>query len=159
MAGTRKIDLVLINPSSRTQVYQSLGTKLAAVEPPVWAGLMATFCRRKGLAVVIIDAEAEGLVAEEVAERVEELNAVLAAVVVYGHQPSASTQIMTAAGLVCTAIKALSPNQQVLLVGGHVAALPERTLREEHADFAAVGEGLHTLVSLIETLKTGVPEL
>ena len=27
-----KLDLVLINPSSRTQVYQSLGSKLTAVE-------------------------------------------------------------------------------------------------------------------------------
>ena len=48
-----KLDLVLINPGSRTQVYQSLGNRLAAVENPVWAGLMATFCRRKGLSVAI----------------------------------------------------------------------------------------------------------
>ena len=50
---TTKLDLVLINPASRTQVYQSLGTRLAAVENPVWAGLMASFCRRKGLPVEI----------------------------------------------------------------------------------------------------------
>src|SRR6202049_70522 len=100
---TKKLDLILINPSSRTQVYQSLGNKLAAVENPVWAGLMATFCRRKGLSVEIIDAEAEELIPAEVAERVHDLDPVLAAVVVYGHQPSASTQIMTACGQVCTA--------------------------------------------------------
>jgi anaerobic magnesium-protoporphyrin IX monomethyl ester cyclase len=153
-----KLDLLLINPGSRTQVYQSLGTKLAAVEPPVWAGLMATFCRRKGLSVEIIDAEAEELVATEVAERVQDLAPVLAAVVVYGHQPSASTQIMTACGQVCTAIKELSPAQNVLLVGGHVAALPERTLREEDADFVAAGEGLHTLVGLVAALKAAAPD-
>jgi radical SAM superfamily enzyme YgiQ (UPF0313 family) len=153
-----KLDLVLINPSSRTQVYQSLAGKLVAVENPVWAGLMATFCRRKGLSVEIIDAEAEELIAEEVAERVQDFDPVLAAVVVYGHQPSASTQIMTASGQVCTAIKQLIPEQSVLLVGGHVAALPERTLREEDADFVASGEGLHTLVGLVEALKSSVPE-
>src|SRR5437762_3556971 len=103
MSENKRLDLVLINPSSRTQVYQSLGTTLAAVENPVWAGLMATFCRRRGLSVEIIDAEAEELVADEVAERIEDLNPVLAAVVVYGHQPSASTQIMTATGMVCSA--------------------------------------------------------
>src|SRR5438128_8117671 len=119
MAGTKTLDLVLINPGSRTQVYQSLGTKLAAIENPVWAGLMATFCRRKGLSVEIIDAEAEELVPAEVAERVQALAPVLAAVVVYGHQPSASTQIMTAAGQLCTLIKELVPEQKVLLVGGH----------------------------------------
>jgi radical SAM superfamily enzyme YgiQ (UPF0313 family) len=159
MSGNNRLDLVLINPASRTQVYQSLGTKLAAVENPVWAGLMATFCRGKGLSVAVIDAEAEELVPDEVAERVQDLDPVLAAVVVYGHQPSASTQIMTASGLVCTAIKQLSPEQPVLLLGGHVAALPERTLREEDADFVAVGEGLHTLVGLVEALKTPAPDL
>lgn len=153
-----RIDIVLINPSSRTQVYQSLGTKLAAIENPVWAGLMATFCRRRGLSVTIIDAEAAELVAAEVAERVAELDPVLAAVVVYGHQPSASTQIMTAAGQVCTAIKDQSPEQPVLLLGGHVAALPERTLREEAADFVATGEGLYTLADLCEALKTACPD-
>ena len=152
------MDLVLINPNSRAQVYQSLGTNLAAIENPVWAGLMATFCRNRGLAVEIIDAEAEGLIPAEVAERVKYLNPVLAAVVVYGHQPSASTQIMTAAGQVCTAIKELSAEQPVLLVGGHVAALQERTLREENADFVAAGEGLYTLVSLIEALQTPCPD-
>src|SRR5215470_13955878 len=154
---TRKLDLVLISPSSRTQVYQSLATRLAAVEPPVWAGLMASFCRRRGLSVRVIDAEAEQLVPAEVADRVEDLDPVLAAVVVYGHQPSASTQIMTAAGQVCSALKQADPTQKVLLLGGHVAALPERTLREEEADFVAAGEGLHTLVALVEALRNPGP--
>jgi radical SAM superfamily enzyme YgiQ (UPF0313 family) len=156
---TRKLDLVLVNPSSRTQVYQSLATRLAAVEPPVWAGLMATFCRRQGLSVQIIDAEAEQLIPAEVAERIEDLEPVLAAVVAYGHQPSASTQIMTACSEVCSAIKQVDPTQKILLLGGHVAALPERTLREEAADYVAAGEGLYTLVDLVAALKTPDPEL
>ncbi len=153
------LDLVLINPSSRAQVYQSLGRELAAVETPVWAALMASFCRRRGLSVAIIDAEAESLTPAQVAERVSELRPALTAVVVYGHQPSASTQIMTAAGLVCTAVKQHRREQPVLLVGGHVAALPERTLREEEADFVAGGEGLFTLVALVEALKSPLPDL
>ena len=66
---------------------------------------------------------------------------------------------MTAAGRVCTAIKRLAPEQKILLVGGHVAALPARTLAEEDADFVAAGEGLHTLVELVEALKTPGPDL
>jgi radical SAM superfamily enzyme YgiQ (UPF0313 family) len=157
MAISKKLDLVLINPGSRSQVYQSLGKTMAAVENPVWAGLMATFCRTKGLSVELIDGEAEELTPEQVAERVKHYNPVLAAVVVYGHQPSASTQIMTASGNVCTSVKRLTPEQPVLLVGGHVAALPERTLSEEAADFVAGGEGLHTMVQLVRALKTSAP--
>ncbi len=153
-----KLDVLLINPASRDRVYQSLGTRLAAVENPVWAGLMATFCRAHGLSVEIIDAQAEGLPAQAVAERVQHQHPTLAAVAVYGHQPSASTQVMTAAGQVCDAIKENTPAQPLLLVGGHVAALPQRTLDEEKADFVAVGEGLHTLVGLTLALQTPAPD-
>src|SRR5450755_1741785 len=103
--STKQLDLILVNPSNRRRAYQSLGTDLAAVEPPVWARLLASFCLRRGLAVVIIDAEAEDLTPEQVAENINLLKPILTAVVVYGHQPSASTQNMTAAGKVCDAIK------------------------------------------------------
>jgi radical SAM superfamily enzyme YgiQ (UPF0313 family) len=147
-------NLVLINPASRAQVYQSLGGTLAAIENPVWAGLMAAFARRKGLSVELIDVEAMGLSAEEAADAVDWLNPRLAVVVVYGHQPSASTQVMPAAGNVCRAIKAIRPDVKLLLAGGHVAALPERTLHEETADFVAAGEALHTIVDLVAALKS-----
>ena len=56
-----KPDVVLINPRSRKMVYQGLGSDLAAIENPVWAGLMATYVRKQGLSAEIIDAEAEEL--------------------------------------------------------------------------------------------------
>ena len=157
--SAKRLDLVLINPSSRKGAYQALGRELAAVEPPVWARMLAAYSLRSGLSVEIIDAEAEELTPEQVGERVAYLRPILAAVVVYGHQPSASTQNMPAAGAVCRAVKSLAPEQKVLLIGGHVAALPERTLREETADFVAGGEGFETVVALVEALRTGRPDL
>jgi len=154
-----KLDVLFINPASRAQVYQSLGRDLAAVENPVWAGLLAGHARRRGRAGAIVDAEAESLTPQQVAQRVRSIDPLLTVVVVYGHQPSASTQNMTAAGQVCTAIKQDNRGQPLLLLGGHVAALPERTLREEDADFVAVGEGLHTVVALVEALKSNAPRL
>jgi anaerobic magnesium-protoporphyrin IX monomethyl ester cyclase len=148
------LDLVLINPGGRTAIYQSLSTTLAAVENPVWAGLIASFVRAKGYSVAIIDAAAESLAPEQVAERVVDLAPRLVAVVVYGHQPSASTQNMPGASAVVAAIKTTKPETRVLVLGGHVAALPERTLREELCDFVAVDEGLYTVIDLIEALQT-----
>src|SRR5688500_175483 len=113
------VDLVLINPASRQRVYQSLATELAAIEPPVWAGLMASFVRQVGFRVAIVDAEAESLSPTEAAAAALERRPRLVAIVVYGHQPSASTQIMPAAGAVATALKELDPGCKVLLVGGH----------------------------------------
>lgn len=155
---TRKLDIVLVNPANLRQIYQSLSNTMSAIEPPVWAGLMATFVRNKGYSVAIIDAAAENLSPAEVARRVLEMDPVLTAIVVYGQQPSASTQVMPGAGAVARAIKELEPNRKVLLLGGHVAALPERSLREEAADFVASGEGLFTMVELIEAIKANSDE-
>jgi radical SAM superfamily enzyme YgiQ (UPF0313 family) len=136
-----------------------LGDNLAAVESPVWAGLIGTFIRKRGFSVEILDAEAEELGAQEVAERVVEASPKLTAVVVYGHQPSASTQNMTASGAICTALKESDPSQKVILVGGHVAALAERTLREEAADFTCNGEGPYTVLELLQALQSTSPDL
>lgn len=149
----RKLDLVLVNPGGRSNIYQSLGSALTAIEPPVWAGLMGTFVRQRGFSVDIIDAEAEDLTPEQTAQRVMDLTPRLTAVVVYGHQPSASTQNMPGASAICTAVKQRAPGLTTILVGGHAAALPERTLQEEDADFVCGGEGPITLVELLSALR------
>ena len=149
------MDLVIVNPSGRAAIYQALGASLAAIEPPVWAGLLASFVRTRGFSAAIVDAEAEGLDAVAAAERAVARGPRLIAIVVYGHQPSASTQNMPAAGAVCAEIKRRAPDQPVILVGGHVAALPERTLAEEAADFVCAGEGPYTVADLLEALAAG----
>src|SRR3712207_453654 len=115
-----RLDLVLINPSGRTRIYQSLGKSLTAVENPVWAGLIASCARRRGASVEIVDAEADELTPSETAARVSDMNPRLAAIVVYGHQPSASTQNMAGASGIASALKEIRPDLPVMLVGGHV---------------------------------------
>jgi radical SAM superfamily enzyme YgiQ (UPF0313 family) len=153
------LDLLLVNPGNRAQIYQSLARTLAAIEPPVWAGLMASFVRGQGRSAAILDANAEELAPDEAAARAAEMRPRLVAVVVYGHQPSASTQVMPGAGALCAALKERAPEIPVLLVGGHVAALPARTLAEERADYVADGEGLWTLVDLLDALEAGGDDL
>ena len=150
---TARLDLVLVNPGSRTALYQGLGTRLTAVENPVWAGLIATFARRKGYSVEILDAEADDLAPAQAAERVVAMNPRLVTVVVYGHQPSASTQNMTGASAIVTAVKRLAPATPVLMLGGHVAALPERTLAEEACDYVTRDEGLYAVTDLLAALR------
>src|SRR5881227_3814008 len=153
-------DLVLVNPGSRTKIYQSLGATLTAVENPVWAGLIATFVRNKGFSVEIVDAEADDLTPEQTAERATALDSRLVAIVVYGHQPSASTQNMTGASAIATAIKHLDADIPLLMLGGHVAALPERTLDEEAVDYVARDEGLYTIVDLLHGFRdSAYPDL
>lgn len=150
------VDLVLIHPNGRAGVYQGL-SGLAAIETPVWAAMLATYARGKGHSVAIIDAEAEQLEPEQVAQRVLGLAPYLACVVAYGHHPSASTQVMPAAGATVRAIRDVSRNTTIktMILGGHAAALPERTLEEDRPDVVCTGEGPVALDECLRALKSG----
>lgn len=153
-----RADLVLVNPGGRERIYQQLGTELTAIEPPLWCRLIAGYALDRGKRVVIVDSEAEAMGPAAVAARIKQLNPVLVGMVVFGHQPSASTQQMVAAGETCAAIKAVAPEIPILIVGGHVSALPERTLAEEPVDFACKGEGPVTVVQLLDWLEAGAED-
>jgi anaerobic magnesium-protoporphyrin IX monomethyl ester cyclase len=153
------VDLLLINPSGRERIYQDLGQELTAVEPPLWCRLIAGYVRDRGASVEIIDAEAEGWEPQRVVDEVLARNPRLVGMIVFGHQPSASTQQMAAATPTCRAIKDRNPDQQIIIVGGHVAALPEQTLREEVVDFACNSEGPITILQLLAALQEDAPDL
>ena len=149
----RSIDLVLINPGGRARIYQSLGEELSAIEPPLWVRLMAGYARDRGLRIAIVDSEAEEMGPEAVAAAVSHHDPRLVCMVVFGHQPSASTQMMIGATEVCAAIRRVAPSTRILIIGGHVSALSERTLREEPVDFVCHGEGPVTIVALVNALR------
>lgn len=148
-----KIDIVLINPGDRKQVYQDLGKDYSAIEPPFWIAVLAAYLRNNGFGVAVIDANAENITPDEIAERVSQINPLLSAVIVYGSQPSASTQNMTVAGRICKALKT-NTSSKVAIGGLHPSALPKRTLEEEAVDFAIEGEGPFTLESLLNVLRS-----
>ncbi|RMH58699.1 MAG: radical SAM protein [Candidatus Hydrogenedentota bacterium] len=143
------LDITIVAPGNNKVIYQELAGSYAAIEPPIWAGLLASGLRNSGYSVRIIDQEAEGKTSEEIVRDVSEEPSRMVAVVVYGQQPSASTQNMTAAQEVCRALKEENAARPVVILGGHPSALPKRTLRETAADFVAQGEGLDTLEGLL----------
>jgi radical SAM superfamily enzyme YgiQ (UPF0313 family) len=152
----KNLDLMLINAGgSRKRVYQVLSADYAAIEPPFWAALTAGFFRKRGFEISLLDANVENLSAEETARRVEEANPNLTNIVVYGQHPSASTQLMTSVGNLCTEIKKQNPERKIILTGLHPSALPERTLREESCDYVAEGEGFYTLDGFLQNGDLG----
>ncbi|MEO5375424.1 MAG: B12-binding domain-containing radical SAM protein [Alphaproteobacteria bacterium] len=156
---TEAVDILFINPGDRRQTYQSLGDEFCGIEPPVFAGLYATHARRRGLSVAIYDAPAMFASAEEAARvATEEYDATLIVIVVFGLQPSASTQNMTSAGRIARLIREARPSARLLMVGTHPAALPERTMREEAVDFVCDREGPVTIVRTAEALRAGASD-
>ena len=134
-------DITLIRPGA--DVYQHLKNGLMAIEPPSWTRMIAGWLRDNGFEVAILDQEAENLSNKQIAERTQKSRWV--AVIVEGHQPSSSTQQMTA---VTSLLESLH-DRNTILVGNHVSALPERTLIEEPVDCVCDGEGPLTLAGLL----------
>lgn len=160
------VDVLMINPGSRAAVYQALGDQFSAIEPPSLAGLFAQYLRGKNQSVAIIDAPAHNLSPDQVAQRIEEeYQPALIVLVVYGFQPSASTQNMVAASETCKAIKARNPNYRIMMTGTHPAALPRRTMQEEDIDFVCDREGPETILLTARAIQqksstfSGIPSL
>lgn len=154
MVNKKNVDVLLVNPGSRTAVYQELGDQFSAIETPSLAALFATYIRNKGFTVAIVDAPANNLSPQGVAQFIHEnYQPVLTVMVVYGFQPSASTQNMTAASETCHALKNIDTGYQILMTGTHPAALPEKTLREENIDFVCSREGPDTILLTAQALK------
>lgn len=150
----KKLDIVLINPGDKKQVYQDLSKDYSAIEPPFWIAVIAAYLRNIGFRIAIIDSNAENITSEETADRVNDYNPYLACEIVYGSQPSGSTQNMTIAGKICKALKN-NTDAKVAIGGLHPSALPERTLKEESVDFVIEGEGLYTIEALLRILISG----
>ena len=154
-----KIDIVLIKPGSQKQLYGNLSDfRLTAIEPPLWAALLAGYLRNMGYSVVLYDAEVENWNYEETAQKAVEADPLLVAVVVSGSNPSASTMNMAGASKIASLVRQLAPHIKTLLGGLHPSALPEQTLSEENTDFVCQGEGFFTLPMLIGALKAGTDD-
>ena len=91
---------------------------------------------------------------DECACKASEYRARVACFVVYGQQPSASSQNMEGAVETARRLKEISPETFILFVGGHLAALPRETLQIENSiDAVCQNEGVYTIRALLELNK------
>lgn len=145
-----KLDILFVHPNAAEKIYQDLSKNASAIEPPIWAAMLANHCKTKGFMPAILDCEAERLGWEESAKIITEYNAKVICFVVYGQQPSASSQNMTGAVGIASLVKQLT-NTPVVFVGGHVAALPQEVLLEECVDIVLLNEGVYAISNLLST--------
>lgn len=150
-----KKDIVFINPGDRKVVFQGLGQDITAIEPPYMLLSVATYIKNLGYEVEVIDSNALNISPEETAQRVASLNPILVFIIVYGNQPSASTQNMSIAGKIASTIKQRASALIAMGGGPHTSALPKRTLEEEDIDFVIEGEMQISLDLLMKDLKSG----
>ncbi|MDE2490868.1 MAG: cobalamin-dependent protein [Elusimicrobia bacterium] len=151
----KRLDILFIQPNSSRGVYQELSNDFSAIEPPIWAGMLASHCRGRGYSVGVLDCEALRLSDAAGASRIKDADPRVACFVVYGQQPSASSQNMSGAVALADALKQAAPGIKTLFVGGHVAALSREVLeRHPSADFVCQNEGVYTISTLLASNLT-----
>ena len=150
-------DILFVHTNASSTIYQDLSKKHSAIEPPIWAGMLANSVRVNGGSVAILDCEAEQLSHSESVKRIIEIDPKLVCFVVYGQQPSASTQSMMGSSLCSRILRETEPEYPIIFVGGHVAALPETVLKiEPQVDFVCQNEGVYTIRALVEAAVAGL---
>ena len=145
------LDILFIHPNASKKIYQGLSNDHSAIEPPIWAGMLANHCRNKNFNVQILDCEVEKLDYLTSVKEIIKIKPRIACFVVYGQQPSASSQNMEGAIATSEELKLSDPEIKILFVGGHVSALPNETLTNEKSiDFIALNEGVYAISNLLK---------
>lgn len=146
------LDIVFVHPNAARRIYQDLAKDFSAIEPPIWAGMLASHCLKRGFSAEILDCEAWHLTDEEAAKTIVDLKPRVACFVVYGQQPSASSQNMDGAVSLADYLKKIAPDIKIVFVGGHIAALPQEVLSNHPSvDFVCQNEGVYTISGLLKT--------
>ena len=154
-----QLDVLFVHPNASKKIYQGLSKDFSAIEPPIWAALLANHVRSKGHSVKILDCEAERLSPSASASTIASYDAKLIAFVIYGQQPSASTQNMSGARDILNILKEGHPDTKTILIGLHPSAISRNTLESENTDFVCQGEGLKTITGLLGVDMDNVDEL
>ena len=145
----KKLDVLFVHPNGAPIIYQELSKTYSAIEPPIWAALLTNNARLNGWSAEILDCEAERLNAAETADTINTFKPRLVAIVIYGQQPSASTQNMAGTNALLRELKAHYGHFKTVLIGLHPSAVSRQTLGDEQTDFVCQGEGPHTINALL----------
>jgi radical SAM superfamily enzyme YgiQ (UPF0313 family) len=151
-----KLEILFVHANASKKIYQELSTDHSAIEPPIWAAMLANHCRIKDISTAILDCEAERYSVEESVNTINYLNPKVACFVVYGQQPSASSQNMQGAVDAARKLKEVNGDIITLFVGGHISGLPREVLRRHRdtVDYICQNEGVYTISNLMLALRT-----
>lgn len=148
---SREADLLILYPNNRVRAFGRLMTEIAAVTPPVDAGLLAAYARERGLRVALLDADQRNLSPDDSAREAAGLAPALVCICT-DFVNSGDVTKMGAASDTLKAIRRAAPGLPVAMQGVVPSAYPEKVLRDEGADYACQGEAYDTLVLLTRHL-------
>jgi len=138
-----KIDILLVNPSNRTDQFAEL-SELATIAQPVGISSIAHYLKNHDINVEVFDAEAEGYTINQTLEHIKDKNPRIMGI-------SAFTTKMTSATKI---IQGLKNTKIITVLGGHHAsAIPLQTLNETGVDYIVRGEGYFPILKLVNVYR------
>lgn len=148
--------LLIITPSARS-VYQSLATDYMAIEPPLWALLLAQSVRNL-CDVQIYDMAADPGDEGEIVSRIKDYDPDIILYSIYGTNPNSSSYYMFGAVETAEIIHAYYPEIPIFFSGNHCSAVPDDVLNKHNSFLTGVfiNEGVYTLRDLV--INKGDPE-
>ncbi|MEW6066932.1 MAG: radical SAM protein [Nitrospirota bacterium] len=148
----KELKITFLNPPflkkfSRPQRSPAV-TKSGTLYYPMWLAYAAALADKEGYTIDLIDAPADGYDLDYVITRIKNFSPKL--IVVDTSTPSIYNDVR-----VCEKIKDVMPDAFILLVGTHVSALPEDSLRlSKSVNAVAVGEYDYTVKDIAEALNS-----
>ena len=76
-----KLDVLFVHPNGAPIIYQKLSKEYSAIEPPIWAALLAQNARKNGYSARILDCEAMRIDAKQSADAISAYNPKLVVIV------------------------------------------------------------------------------
>lgn len=146
-----KKKILFINPPflkkfSRPQRSPAV-TKSGTLYYPMWLAYAAALAEKEGYPINFIDAPADGFDLKDVIHRTRDFSPEL--IVMDTSTPSLYNDIK-----VCECLKVAFPDVFILLVGTHVSALPEDSLKLSNSvDAVGIGEYDYTVIELAEVVR------
>ena len=138
----QQTDVLLINPPWVSK-DENIWHGIKAAMPPLGLLTIAAQIEKHGYSVKVIDVHVEKLGADELKERIKEINPRIVGI-------SVLTATALAAYKICQLTKEISPKILVVLGGVHVDALPSEALRNPYVDIVVRGDGERTFTKIVQ---------
>ena len=140
--------LLIYPPISKEERYSSAIGSAGGRQMPLGVFYLASYLRKQGHQIAVIDGEAENLSANDILERAERFQPGLVGI-------SATTVAFHRGLEVGQEIKSRHPEWPIVLGGPHVSSNPTHAMLYSTFDYGVVGEGERPLARLVEALERG----
>lgn len=145
MTTKRRGILLVYPPITKLERYSSAMGAVGGEQIPLGLYYLASFVRRHGFDVDVVDAEARGLTNEDLIALLREGGFPVLGI-------SSATVAFHRACQLAQAIKAALPGTTIIVGGPHVSSQPEHPMTIPAFDFAVRNEGEETLLELLEAV-------